>query len=284
MFLTEPEETQFDLRWRMFGIDVRVHPLFWVISIVMGWSAMEQGVAYLLLWIGCGFISILIHELGHMVMGMLFGSSGYIVLYGMGGLAVGSRQLGKRWQRIAVSFAGPLAGFLFLGAIYVALLVVSPERAEAVYFWVARLLGMNVTISEAAGAFTRENSLVVDGLRNLTFINLIWGLVNLLPVYPLDGGQISRDVCLGLSPRAGVKISLGISLLTAGLVCVNALVNASRGKPLIPYLPAGGRYVALLFGILAFGNFQEFQRTGPTSREPERGQAPWERDPDYWKK
>src|SRR5438045_291862 len=117
----EPTSTPYDLRWRMFGIPVRVHPMFWLVSVIMGANAFSQGVQYLLLWVGCMFISILIHELGHVLMGQAFGAYGHIVLDGFGGLAVGSNQLDVRWQRIAVCFAGPLAGFLFLGGLFLVL-------------------------------------------------------------------------------------------------------------------------------------------------------------------
>ena len=69
--------------------------------------AIERGFEYLLIWIGCVFGSILIHEMGHVFMGQVFGAQGTIVLYSLGGLAIGSSNLPSRWQRIAVSFAGP---------------------------------------------------------------------------------------------------------------------------------------------------------------------------------
>ena len=87
--LFEPERTQFDLNWRMFGIPVRVHPWFWLMGVILGWSAVERGVQYLVLWIVCVFVSILVHEFGHVFMGLVFGSRGHIVLYSFGGLAVG---------------------------------------------------------------------------------------------------------------------------------------------------------------------------------------------------
>src|SRR5438105_4366565 len=108
----EPERTPYDWNWRIFGIPVRVHPLFWLISVILGWDTVHEGFQYLLLWIGCVFVSILVHELGHVFMGQVFGSPGYIVLHSFGGLAVGSSALQNRWKRIAVYFAGPLAGFL----------------------------------------------------------------------------------------------------------------------------------------------------------------------------
>ena len=124
MFLSEPSETQFDLRFWLFGVHVRVHPYFWILTVFLGWnlvgSAADQrtGLIYLGLWVICVFVSILIHEMGHVFMGRLFGSHGHIVLYSFGGLAIGSNALDHGWQRFLVSFAGPLIQFVVLGLAY----------------------------------------------------------------------------------------------------------------------------------------------------------------------
>src|SRR5437763_15143191 len=123
MFLLEPGHTPYDLSWRMFGIPVRVHPMFWLVGALMGFDLLlpdareGNGVVRFLLWIACFFVSILVHELGHIVMGRVCGSEGHIVLYAFGGVAVQHRAIPLRWQRIAVSFAGPLAGFLLFGFV-----------------------------------------------------------------------------------------------------------------------------------------------------------------------
>src|SRR3954451_7375602 len=95
----EPERTAYDLRFRMLGTEVRVHPLFWLVSFFMGANLSKLGFGYVVLWVGCVFVSILLHELGHVLVGRLFGSEGHIVLYSLGGLAVGSNRLPSRWQR-----------------------------------------------------------------------------------------------------------------------------------------------------------------------------------------
>src|SRR6516162_1607753 len=120
MFLAEPDRTSLDLQWRMFGTSVRVHPFFWLVAAFLGWPAVDQagGLRFLAIWIVCVFISILLHEFGHVFVGRLFGSAGHIVLYGLGGLAIGSNNLSNRWQRIAVSFAGPAAQLLLFGLVY----------------------------------------------------------------------------------------------------------------------------------------------------------------------
>ena len=63
MFLFQPPPpTQYDLRFAIAGIPVRVHPLFWLITILFGFSA---DLIQLLIWVFVVFVSILVHELGH---------------------------------------------------------------------------------------------------------------------------------------------------------------------------------------------------------------------------
>ena len=276
MLFMEPKETAWDLRWRMFGIPVRVHPMFWLITAVMGSNALDQGVQYLLAWIACVFVSILIHELGHMTMGRLFGSHGHVVLYGFGGLAVGSNQLASRWQRMAVCFAGPLAGFVFLGVVFGALALHDPEVFPA-YIAMAQMdLGIRPTEIQSLRvlfAQIQEQPLVFSIVSDLIFVNLLWGLVNLLPVWPLDGGQISRDVCDGVMPEGGLNLSLGISLVTAGLLALHSVL-AMNGRAFLP-LPFGSGYTALFFGLLAFQSFQLLQQAHAQRRWTDRHEEQW---------
>jgi Zn-dependent protease len=127
------------------------------------------------------------------------------VLYSFGGLAIGSSALRSRWQRIAVYFAGPLAGFILFGLVV---------------WWQSRLNPDALT------------PLVSSALHDLWVINLFWGAINLLPVWPLDGGQISRDLMEWLHPANGVRISLGISIVVAGLIAFVALVNKYSKEPI----------------------------------------------------
>jgi Zn-dependent protease len=234
----EPQRSQFELNWRMFGIPVRVHPFFWVVSAIMGWDFLRLGVEFLVLWIACVFVSILIHELGHVLMGRIFGSHGHIVLYGFGGLAVGSSGLRYHWQRIAVYLAGPVAGFIVFGLVW----------------WLMQ------------SADLRDSApLVRVGVRKLIWINLYWGFLNLLPIWPLDGGQISRDLLDWFSPERGVRMALGLSFVVSGLFAINAISMWASEKPLpvldrIPVLnDFDPPFMALFFGMLAVNSFQALQ-------------------------
>jgi Zn-dependent protease len=256
-FLAEPEQrTQFDLSWRMFGIPVRVHPLFWLIAAILGQPYLDAyGAAYLLIWIACVFVSVLVHELGHVVMGRIFGSRGHILLYSFGGLAIGSTELASRWKRIAVLFAGPGAGFLLYGLVYLVQLYLFPEvEGREARFYLSRTLGM------------------------LLMINLWWGLMNLLPIFPLDGGQISMELFTAGSARNGPRFALGLSFLLAALIAINSIVaaNSEEHRGFLPWLPTGGVFTAILFGMLALENFMTLQQLSAQQRRP------WDEDEPKW--
>jgi Zn-dependent protease len=228
-----PQPTQFDLHWRMFGIDVRVHPFFWLFSAVLGWSvwAARYGLLYLLLWVLCVFVSVLIHELGHVFVGRLFGSQGHILLYSFGGLAIGASNLRQRWQRVLVLFAGPFAQFIILALIVVA----SPALLSKLEDGGARMTSLRAV------------------LEMLFLINLFWPIFNLLPIFPLDGGQISREVLEGVLGHRGVLFALGLSVGLSALLAVQMLF------PFLPIPLGGGVFMAIFFALMAVSSYQLLQ-------------------------
>jgi Zn-dependent protease len=285
VFLTEPNRTQFDLNFRLGDIPVRIHPFFWIMAIVLGWNALEDGWQFLALWVGCVFVSILVHELGHVLMGRAFGNHGYIILYSFGGLATGSAGLRGRWQRVAVYFAGPLAGFILFGVVLVLTAVYAPARYTALVDDILGLVGMG----RGEGFIEFRPTLVGAAIHDLFWINLMWGLVNLLPVLPLDGGQISREVCEAAVPRRGLRLALVISVVTAAAVAAYALATVLLQHPPLQHLYLGGKYTAIFFGLLAASCFMQLRQLSQQAprrawERDEEERAPWERDPDYWKK
>ncbi|MBM4073571.1 MAG: hypothetical protein FJ271_32320 [Planctomycetes bacterium] len=261
MFLLEPNETPYDLRWRMFGIDIRVHPMFWLVTAIMGSGGNRIELDQVFIWIACVFVSILIHELGHVWMGQVFGSHGHIVLYGFGGLAIGSNNLYRRSERILVCFAGPAAGFLFLALLFLLIWLRDADQFLG-YLQLAKLqVGLPPAREHLIHVLqVREfNHVEFTVVWNLIFINLLWGLVNLLPIWPLDGGQISRDVCLAVWPNAGLTRSLGISLVVSGLLALHS-ISVMANRPLLPFLPFGSTFTAIFFGLFAVQSFQLLQQ------------------------
>lgn len=212
--------TPFDLRFPLFGIPVRVHPTFWLAGALWGWE--PDNFNYTLVFIACFFLSILIHEAGHALMAICFGGLPQIILYAFGGLTSFQRLRGYTALRdVAVSFAGPAAGFLLF-------FVVAGIRL------LAREQGWNLP------------EYVRYALYQLWFMNLWWNVFNLIPVYPLDGGQIARAILVHLRPRDGLAISLKLSLLVA-------VVGAAY------FFQTGMRFAAILFAMLAVESLQYLQ-------------------------
>jgi Zn-dependent protease len=216
--------------------------------------------------VACVFFSILIHEMGHILMGRICGSDGKIVLYAFGGLAIPDRHLYNRWQRIAVSFAGPLAQFLLLAVLAVVIAATNQENVEPLLDMVRRLFGLRPIGERDMAMPELAETLVWD----LLVINMFWALLNLLPIWPLDGGQISRDLLDGAMPGGrGVQAAYGVSLVVAALLTIHCVASANHVK-LIPFLPPFGNILtALLFGSLAVESWQLLQqhRNPPWRRE-----------------
>jgi Zn-dependent protease len=261
VLLYEPDATPLDLRFRLFGTHVRVHPLFWLIMAIFGWQFAQNpvlpggGLGDVALWVMCGFVSVLLHEFGHVWMGQAFGSHGHILLHSMGGLAIGSSDVPYRWQRILISLAGPGIQLLLWGLLF----------------------GLLLT-GVIPGAVVKDNPALARMLGMLLWVNLAWPILNLLPVWPLDGGWVTRELCEAVSSR-GLVVSLWISVIVAGALAVNAVLLEWQGFELIPYVGRyfGGIYLAILFALLAVGSWQALQQATARRRRYWDDDLPWER-------
>ncbi len=226
--------TPYDLNFSLLRIPVRVHPLFWLAAVLLG---MNQPPRELLIWVPVVFVSILIHEMGHALVIRQFGWWPSILLYTFGGLAIYNPTRRDPRKQMLISLAGPAAGFLLAGA----LILIFKLRGHPVTFLVGAPYGI-VAIPPDVGNESL-NVLVYD----LLTVNIWWGLMNLLPVYPLDGGQFTHALFETLRvPDAMVK-SLWISIFTGAAVAVYAVARMHD------------YYLAFLFGYLAFTSFQTLQ-------------------------
>src|ERR1022692_4609202 len=83
----EPAPTWFDWNFRLFSASVRVSGWFWILPVLLGVAcASFLGPSCYFVAIGCCFVSILLHEFGHVLAGRRFGTDSYIVLNGFGGV------------------------------------------------------------------------------------------------------------------------------------------------------------------------------------------------------
>jgi stage IV sporulation protein FB len=196
--------------FRIAGIPVRVEPVFFVIMGLLGLQLAEESLALVLIWIAVATVSILVHELGHALTLKAFGQPSHIVLQGFGGVTISTRRL-DRARSVAVSLAGSFTALLLLWL---------PARTLNGSDWVLE-----------------QSTNVQNAVLFAAYVNLWWSVANLLPIRPLDGGNVATEV---LGAPLARRVSL-VAAVTAGVVAL--LVGQ-------PY--AG--FFALFF---AFNSYQE---------------------------
>lgn len=200
------------LRFSLFGFPIAVHWMFWVNTALLGGglnASTPRQMQMLAIWVLAAFVSVLIHELGHTFMQRRYGARAQILLYAFGGLAIPDRRF-NRGQDILVSLAGPIV--------------------QIAFGFIAREL-----LTHSSG----DAWPVVAFLDSFALVSIFWGVLNLAPIHPLDGGHVLLGV---LGPR-NARLAF-----TIGMVCavVLALWMASRGSI----------FSVLFFGMLAYENFQ----------------------------
>jgi stage IV sporulation protein FB len=233
-------ETPYDLRFRLLDIPVRIHPMFWLISAVLGWR--DGNLPAVVLWVACVFVSILVHEYGHALTARAFGSSPSVVLWGLGGLCYSQSDRQTPAQRIAVLLGGPGAGFLLAAAVMVVYSVVFGIAPREHVEVAASLVGLHVGGPAIAPSF---HSVIAASIYvNFIWINVMWGLVNLLPVWPLDGGQIAEVILSQVNRYKGTRWAHVISLVCAGCLAVAT------------YYVTQELYYSIFFASFALINYQ----------------------------
>jgi stage IV sporulation protein FB len=235
VLLNEPAPSRYDLRFDLLNIPVRVHPMFWLMGLILGSSGSSKDLRPIAMWIVTVFVSVLVHEMGHALVIRGLGVQPWITLYGMGGL---TSHRGGRFtpaKQILVSLAGPVAGFA-LAAIVVAAIKAS---GHSIYF----LVGWPYIIQPLVSDFS--NPALSDLVHDMLFVNIWWGLLNLLPILPLDGGHVTNEVLNICYPRGALKVSLIVSLVVATAMALSGLQH----RPV-------DLFRLLLFGSLAYGSYQ----------------------------
>jgi Zn-dependent protease len=196
---------------RILGIPVRIHPTFFLVAALLG-ARPGASLGSVSIWIAVVFASVLLHELGHAWTARWFGYRPRIELHAMGGTTLWGGAPVTPGRRLLISLAGPLAGLL-VGAVVWALPFHEPE------------------------GLAREAVLAV------LWVNVGWGLLNLLPVLPLDGGNVMASILDGLTGGRGERPARIVSFLVAAAGFLVALF-------------ARQIWASLLAGLFAWWNFR----------------------------
>ncbi|MEI7892241.1 MAG: site-2 protease family protein [Myxococcales bacterium] len=209
------------LAFRLGSIPVRIHGSFFLTTLLLAAGRMNQP-KLLLIWTLIVLGSVLLHELGHAVAGHLFGLAPEIDLHAMGGTTSWTWGRGvSDGKSIAISLAGPAVGLVLAGVVLAGLL----------------------------SGFQPETPLAHQALWDLAIVNGYWGLVNLLPVLPLDGGNVTRSVLRLVTKGGGEKATRWVSFVVAVLLTLGFLVLRNW-------------FAALLFGMFAVQNFRGLREAG----------------------
>jgi stage IV sporulation protein FB len=173
-----------------------------------------------------------------------FGVDSHIVLYSFGGLAVprSARRGQLNWtSQIMISLAGPFAGFLFGG------IVLGIVYASGGIVYLAKIFDFLPIPMAYVFVGGRVGNMLNDAIWITIWINTFWGLINLLPVFPLDGGHVSQQLFIRFDPWNGVRNALWLSVVTGAILAIGGIAFFDN------------LYMTFLFGILALQSYQIIQ-------------------------
>jgi Zn-dependent protease len=188
---------------RLFGIPVRVHATFPLILLVYAAGAWRAGSAVdalrAVLLVLAVFGCVVLHELGHSLRARRYGVRVRdIVLFPVGGVARADSIPERPRHEIEIAIAGPIVNFAIALILFGGLaLTKTPPHGDG--FWV-----------------------------DLAWVNLIIGLFNLIPAFPMDGGRILRAaLATRTSYLAATRRARDLGQLIALVFLVAALLDPS---------------------------------------------------------
>ena len=201
------------------GVPVKLHNTFFIIAALFIISGVLEtgllgGVRGAMLILGL-FGSVLLHEMGHVAMAQRFGiRTRSITLHVLGGMASIEKEPENPVEEIYIALAGPAVNLLLL------------------------LLAVPLVYMGVPGGF------------ELAFINLIMGVFNLVPAYPMDGGRVLRA---GLSLKMGHRRATEVSLKITSIFAIGFVIIG---------LYTGWFGLALIGGFLLFISYAQCQCSG----------------------
>ena len=186
-------------------VKVFVHWTFFILLVYIFFSGISAGqtiedIGWHILFILSIFTCILLHEFGHAVVGSRFGfRTKDIILLPIGGVARFEKLPESPKQEFLISIAGPLVNF------FIAFVLSFFTETSSEY-----ILSLDLS------AIKPENFLIL-----LFVLNLLLGLFNLIPAFPMDGGRIFRAVLSMYFPRAkATEIAATVGSVLAFLLII----------------------------------------------------------------
>lgn len=239
---------------RIGSIPVHVEWPFFLIAALLGASGIRSwpgnAFVYIAVWVAIVFVSVLVHELGHAIAYRVFGQRPSITLTSFWGLTHGQREL-PTGKSVIVSLSGALFAMVVLGIPAMAMRDQVYQSTHSIaWYQVVYYIG---------------------------FVNFWWSLANLLPLLPLDGGNIAKSL-FGLknaritSIVTGAIVALWLFVIGYGyagfFIAMLALMNL--GEAMSEGFIGGGRGLSMSGGM---GYNDRYDRDDDRHHSPRPSQA-----------
>ena len=185
----------------IFGVPVRLHFTFLLLLAFVAFLGFEEGSSALghILYVLGLFAAVFVHEMAHSFAARRFGIRTLeILLLPLGGVARLERQP-KRKEELVIAAAGPLLNLLIGAAI----------------------LGSRAATGTLTPLTTLTTATDANLIERLAAANILLGLFNLLPAFPMDGGRMLRAWLCGrrseaeatrIAARVGIAFAIAIAL------------------------------------------------------------------------
>jgi tetratricopeptide (TPR) repeat protein len=194
---------------RIRGVEIRFH-FSMLFSIPIAYYLFRpinfREMATAFLWVTGLLLCIFLHEFGHMLAAQLMGVEvKSIVIWLLGGFTNLSRKAEKPSHQLLISAAGPLVNMFLafvcvLFYIIISFLLLPSFQDVRLFLWA---------------------QMIVNLLFSLTLVNLVLVVFNVLPVYPLDGGNILHslmELFFGKTNADLITLIIGAPILLALII------------------------------------------------------------------
>lgn len=192
-------------------------------------------------------IVFIVHEIGHCIAYRRYGHEPSVFLWGLGGTTSGNGRLSPG-REIVVSVSGLASGFLLIWL--------------PIYVLQATVLSAWFPSRDSVG------ELAYLTLSDFALWSLLWTLINVLPIIPLDGGHICEALLEIITGEPKPQLARLISVVTGAVAAF------------IGFFVFGWIFALFIGGILAAHNYLVYRHEADPSAprielvpEPDRGDS-----------
>jgi stage IV sporulation protein FB len=213
------------LKFRLLGVPVGVHATFLVVALLGATTYRGWDIA---IWTLAAFVSILAHEMGHALTARAFDAQGIdVTLYGLGGVTTYRHgRAMSHAKSFLVSAAGSFVGIVTGGAVW---------------------------LLERNGVFAAVNHELAVFISSFIFTALIWGVLNWIPIVPLDGGHMVQSLAAIVNEEKAPLVGQIFTWIAVAIVVPLAIST-------------GRQFAAIIVVLFALSGVREYRQKADAAR------------------